>query len=132
MSPYQRALLRIEEQDSAADRGIPRRALDDLIHPVDEQGPVGEAGQRVVQRVVLELELRGALVGDVGHRTSHPGRAPAGTADRQPAREHPPPAAIGVTHAMLGLQMGRAAHQVGLDRRAQARHVLSVHQVEPR
>ena len=35
---------------------------------------LGEAGQAVVQRVVLELQLGGAAVGDVGQRAGHPRR----------------------------------------------------------
>ena len=47
----------------------------DLVEAVDEQDAVGQAGERVVQRVVLQPALGLAAVGDVGERADDAGRA---------------------------------------------------------
>ena len=122
----------VEEQHGTADGWIACGALHDLVDPVHEQRPVGEPRERVVERVVLELQLGRPLVGDVRHGTRDPGRAAARAPDGEPAREHPSPCPVRMAHAVLGLQVRRVAGEVGFDRRPQARHVLVVDQLEPR
>ena len=61
----------VQEQDGAADVGIADRAVHDLLDAVHEQRAVGQPGQRVVQRVVLELALGSAAVVDVRQRAGH-------------------------------------------------------------
>ena len=59
----------VQEQHRAAglrDRAATRCRI--WLTPVHEQGPVGQAGERVVQRVVLEAQLGDAAVGDVRQR----------------------------------------------------------------
>ena len=66
-----------------------------------------------MERVVLEAQLRDPAVGDVRQRAGHPRRRAVDVADRQPAGHHPAPAAVGVAHAVLGLQMRRAGRRGG-------------------
>ena len=123
--------VEVEEQDRAARAGITLGALQDLIDPVDEERAVGQAGEGVVQGVVLQAQLRDAPVGDVRQRAGHPGRTAIGAANGQAPGHHPPPGAVGVAHPVLGLQVGRAPVEVRLDRRAQAQDVAGVHEIEP-
>ena len=53
----------------------------------------------VAEAVVDQLDA----VGDIRERAGHPARLAVGVADREPAAEHPPPAAVCVAHPVLGL-----------------------------
>ena len=57
-----------EEHRGAAARPAPARAAQRLLEPVEEQRAVGQAGERVVQRVVLEALDRAAVVDGVAQR----------------------------------------------------------------
>ena len=83
--------VEVEEQHRRAALGVVALgAPDRLVEAVDEQHAVREAGERVVQRVVLQAALGLAAVGDVGggadDRASR-GRCSSRTAVA--AREHP-------------------------------------------
>ena len=59
--------VEVEEQHRGAALGVVALgAADRLVEAVDEQHAVREAGQRVVERVVLQAALGLAAVGDVG------------------------------------------------------------------
>jgi hypothetical protein len=74
------------------------------VHAVHEQRPVGQAGEAVVQRIVLEAQLGHAAVGHVGHRPGHPGGAAVVAARGQPAGQHAAPAAVGGSDARRGAE----------------------------
>ena len=89
--------VEVEEQHRGAALGVMAlRAADRLVEAVDEQHPVRQPGERVVQRVVLQAPLGLAAVGDVGDAADDPGRPAALVAHRDPAREHPAVAAVAV------------------------------------
>ena len=73
-----------------------------MIHPVEEQRPVGQAGQLVVERAVAELPFEVALLGDVAERGDDPvhGVAAEQVGDR---RLHPPLLAVDAHEADLEL-----------------------------
>jgi hypothetical protein len=121
----------VEEQHRAAGGGVAVGALEDLVDAVDEQRAVGQSGEGVVQRVMLQAQLRGPAVGDVRQRSGHAGRRAVDASDRQAPGHHPAPAAVGMSHSVLGLHVGRAPLQVGLDRRPQSQHVIRVHELKP-
>ena len=80
-------------------------APDRLVEAVDEQHAVRQAGERVVERVVLEAALGLAAVGDVGDRADDARGAAAVVAHGGRAGEHPAVAAVAVLHAMLELEV---------------------------
>ena len=61
-------------------------AADRLVEAVEEQHAVRQAGERVVQRVVLEPALGLAAVGDVGERADDAGGAARGASRTATAR----------------------------------------------
>ena len=75
--------VEVQEQHRGAALGVVALgAADRLVEAVHEQHAVREAGQRVVERVVLEAVLGLAAVGDVGDAADDAGRlaAPSRTA----------------------------------------------------
>jgi hypothetical protein len=96
----------VHEQHGAGGARVAREPLQRLLHAVHEQRPVGQAGEAVVQGIVLQVQLGHSAIGDVGHRTGHPLRAAVVAPRGQPADQHPAPAAVGVANAVLGAQLG--------------------------
>ena len=121
----------VEEQHRAAGARVPDGALQVLLDAIHEQAAIGEPGEGIVQRVVLEAQLSQPAVSDVGDRARHPGRRAVGPAHRQATGDHPPPAPVGVAHPVLQMQVRGAAVQVRLDRGADAGDVPRVHEREP-
>ncbi len=104
-------LVEIEEQHGDLLRG-PVGAVEGVTDPVDEQRPVGQPGERVVERLAVQLPLEGPPLGDVaavehdgvdvgiveqvGHDGIHLPPRPVAMGDaageaatrRQPARQH--------------------------------------------
>ena len=106
-------------------------APDRLVEAVDEQHAVREAGQRVVERVVLKAVLGLAAVGDVGDAADDPGGLGV-VADRDPAREVPAVGAVAVLHAVLELEvLGGLVVHVRVQRLRERRAVVGVDAPEP-
>ena len=90
------------EVDDGHVRSGPRRALQRVLEPIVEQGAVGQSGDRVVQRVEVQLPFRAAPIGDVAQVDDH-------TADHGVGREvrgaHAEPAwrTVGVGRLQLGV-----------------------------
>ncbi len=125
--------VEVEEQHRGAALGVVALgAADRLVEAVDEQHAVGQAGERVVQRVVLQAPLGLAAVGDVGERADDAGRAAVLVAHRDAAREHPAVGAVAVLHPVLELEVVvRAVGQVRVERLRERRAVVGVHAAEP-
>jgi hypothetical protein len=124
--------VEVEEQHGGA--GLGRRALgaaDRLAEPVEEQHAVGQAGQGVVQRVVLEALLGLLAVGHVGLAADDADRPPLGVADGHPARQHPAVGAVAVLDPVLVLEVVARAGEVGVERLAERRPVVDVDAAEP-
>ena len=112
-------------------RAAPLRAPDRLVEAVQEQHAVGQPGQRVVERVVLEALLGLAAARDVGLGADDAGGAPVRLAHRDPAREHPAVGAVAVLDPVLGLEVLGGAGQVALERLREPGAVVGVHAAEP-
>ena len=109
--------VEVEEQHRRALASFLRHvAAHGVLEAVQEQHAVRQAGQRVVQRVVLELGLRALALGDVGLRAGDARRPAVDRAHGEAARQHPAVAAVAAAHAVLGLEVRRAALEVGGDR----------------
>ena len=59
-------IVEIEEQDHRR-CGAPTARRQGVIQTVDEQGPVGEVGEGIVERGVVEAHLQRLALGDVAH-----------------------------------------------------------------
>ena len=68
---------------TATPRVAPARAPQRLAEAVEEQRAVGQAGERVVQRAVGELELGALALGDVARHADHLVRLAAGRRGRR-------------------------------------------------
>ena len=125
--------VEVEEQDGGAALGVVALgAPDRLVEAVHEQHAVGEAGERVVERVVLEPALGLAAVGDVGDRADDPERAAVVVADGGRAGEHPAVVAVAVLDPVLELEVVvGGAGQVGVERLGERRAVVGVDAAEP-
>ena len=125
--------VEVEEQDGgAALRVVALGAPDRLVQAVQEQHAVGEAGERVVERVVLQAALGLAAVGDVGDRADDPERAAVVVADGGGAGEHPAVVAVAVLDPVLELEVVvDGAGQVGVERLGERGTVVGVDAAEP-
>ena len=92
----------------------PLRPCDGLAQPVQEQCAVGQAGERVVEGVVLQAVLGRLSLGDVGLRARHADGLPLVVAHGQAPGENPAVGAVVVEHAMLGLEVGRLTREMSL------------------
>ena len=106
-------------------------AADRLVEPVEEQDAVGQAGQGVVHRVVLELLLGVLAVGDVGLAADDADGAALRVAHRRPAGEHPAVGAVAVLDPELVLEVVVGAGQVRLERLGDGGAVVLVDAAEP-
>ena len=106
-------------------------AADRLVEAVEEQHAVGQPGQGVVHRVVLEALLGLLAVGDVGLAADDAQRAAVLVADRHPAREHPAVGAVAVLDPVLVLEVVAGAGQVGVERLGERGAVVLVDAAEP-
>ncbi len=122
--------VEVEEEDGARRRRA-RAAADGVLEAVLEEHPVRQPGERVVQRVVLELQLGRLAVRDVGLGAREAAGTPVGAAHGLGAREHPAPAAVERPHAVLGLEVLGLADEVVLHGLLDLRPVLRVHPPEP-
>jgi hypothetical protein len=124
-------LVEVEEQQRAAvlrlAAGTPQRLLD----AVNEQRPVGQPGEGVVQRLVLQPLLLDVAVGRVRQGAGHADRRAVDVARGHALGHHPAPGPVAVAHAELALQARRLARQVGLDLVAQPHHVVGGDEREP-
>ena len=91
------------------------------FEPVDEEGAVGQPGQRIV----------GAAVGDVGLRARHPIGLTRRVARGESPAEHPAIGAVVVAHPMLVLELRGLAPAVLPELRDHAVAVLRMHEPEP-
>ena len=124
--------VEVEEQDRRGGGRVGALgAADRLVEPVEEQHAVRQAGERVVQRVVLEALLGPLAVGDVGLAADDPQRSVLRVPDRHPAREHPAVGAVAVLDPVLVLEVVRRAGQVGVERLRERGAVVRVHAPEP-
>ena len=120
-----------DQEDRERPAARPPAPVHGLAYPVDQQRPVGQAGQRVVDGLELQLMLDLLAFGDVGHGAGHADSPAAVVAHHEPAHQEPQDAACGVAHPHLVLQMARKAVQMGLDSGLQQRQVVRHHGVEP-
>src|SRR3954471_4145267 len=125
--------VEVEEQHGRARlRVVAAGAPDRLVEAVEEQHAVGEAGERVVERVVLQAALGLAAVRDVGERADD-ARGPAVlVAHRDGAGEHPAVAAVAVLDPMLELEvLAGGLGEVGVERLRERGPLVGVHAPEP-
>ena len=128
------SLKRSRSRNRTAAAARRRRALgaaDRLVEAVEEQHAVRQAGERVVQRVVLEALLGLLAVGDVGLAADDARRAAGGVAHRHPAREHPAVRAVAVLDPVLVLEVVAGAGEVGVERLRERGAVVGVDAAEP-
>ena len=98
--------VQVQEQHRGAGRRMAALgAPDRLVQAVDEQHAVREAGERVVQRVVLEPALGLAAVGRVRDRADDARGLAQVVADGGRAGAQPAVAAVAVLHAMLEVEV---------------------------
>ena len=92
-----------------ASRGAGHRLLD----PVGEQHPVGQAGERVVERPVRQLPLQPPLLGDVAQGEDEPARRSGRRAGRgrrpRPARRLPSARSTDQSSVSLRVGAGRGS-----------------------
>ena len=106
-------------------------AADRLVEAVEEQHAVGQAGQRVVQGVVLQALLGLLAVRHVGLAADDADRPALGVSDRHAAGEHPAVGAVAVLDPVLVLEVVAGAGQVGLERLRERGAVVGMHAAEP-
>ena len=104
-----------EEHGGGRLRGGALRPPDRLVEAVEEEHAVGQAGQRVVHRVVLQAPLGLLAGGDVGLAADHARGLPGVVAHRGPAGEHPAVRAVPVLDPVLLLEVLRGARAVCLE-----------------
>ena len=95
----------IDEQHCNVFRTAASNSLDCMVQTIHEQGPVGQSGQRIVERIIDQLFLNFSLVCNVGLRTSHPGRLPALVKNGHSTSQHPPDGSIGLPDTVGCFQM---------------------------
>jgi hypothetical protein len=96
-------IVQLFEAIQVQDQQRPVRAIafgrqHQLLQPIVQQRPIGEAGQGVVQRMVLELGLHLATVGDVGDGAGEHQWTTVGGRQRRGGDRHPGHAAILADH----------------------------------
>ncbi len=121
-------VVEVDEQhadDAALAPGPGHRTADPLL----EQHPVGQAGQRVVERAVRQLLFEPAAFGDVAQRDHD---APDGLIVPQVLRERLDldERPVGVPHAPVGAGLARLAAAAGADEFEQLGGVATVVRVE--
>ena len=124
-------LVEIDEEQREPVLRIPVAARQAVRQAVGQQAPVGEAGERVVHRLEVQLLLGQLAVGDVGQRAGRPQRVAFGVVDRDPPAQHPAVAAVAVADAKLRREILVLAPQVRVDVGAQPRQIVGVHPVQP-
>ena len=98
--------VEVQEQDGRGGARVGALgAADRLVEAVEEQHAVGQAGERVVQRVVLQALLGLLAVRDVGLAADDPRGAALRVADRHAAGEHPAVGAVAVLDPVLVLEV---------------------------
>src|SRR6185503_9871359 len=117
--------VEVEEEDAEEAVLLASRVADAVAQAVDEERPVGEAGEGVVERVVDELLLGELALGGVGLGADHAVGAAAAVADGEAAAEDPAVAAVLVAHAVLALERRGAALEVVLEEGLDLREVLT-------
>ncbi len=108
-------------------------AADRLVQAVQEQHAVRQAGERVVERVVLEAALGLAAVGRVGRGADDPRGPVVLVANGGAAGEQPAVGAVAVLHAVLEVEvvlLGGAVHE-RVERLRERRAVVGVDAAEP-
>ncbi len=85
----------------------PRRGFDAVAEPVEKQDAIGQAGERVVQRIEDELFLGPFTLRVIGLRADHSVGDAVVVANRKPPANHPPIIALGILDAVLAFEMRR-------------------------
>ena len=121
----------VDEEHGEAVVLVPARPVERVAEQVEEERAVGQAGQRVVARVVRHPLHHRAVPGDVAHQSRDAQGGSGRVSLRGAAGVQPAPFAAAVAHPVLVVEGGGAAFQVGGDGRAQRRRVLRVHPLQP-
>ena len=85
--------VEVDEEHADAGPGA-ARVVERLAQALDEHGTVGETGERVVRRLVVQLALGAAALGDVGERAHHAVGEEVVVAQRPRVQRQPPLLAI--------------------------------------
>ena len=123
--------VEVEEEHGEAVLVPPAAVRHGLTQTVEEQRPVGQSGEGIVEGVVEDLRLRLLAEGDVGLRAGDADVLALRVLDHEAAAQHEEVVAFPGPQAMLALEMGGAAFEVSLEARADAFLVLGVNAVQP-
>ncbi len=123
--------IQVDHQRGEGVARLPLHPLDRAAEPVQEERPVGQPGQHVVQGVMAELRLEVLAVRDVGLGPHEARRPPGLVAHRQAPAGHPPVAPVAVAQPVLALEAGGEPFEVGDDGHAEAVPVVGMGPREP-
>ena len=124
-------LVEVDVEDRERIVVAPPAAGEGLAQAVAEQRAVGEAGQRVVERVVEEPFLRLLAAGDVGQGAGHAvGLAPR-VPHREAAAEHPAIGAVAMPDAVLHLEVRLLALEVHVQALAKLSDLFRMDAAQP-
>ena len=105
--------------------------LDGVVQAVNEQGAVGQPGQRVIQGVVHQALLHLLALGDIGLRAGHAVNVALCIPNGNAAAVHPTQRPIFVVHAVLALEVVRQALDVRRDVHFELPEIITVNALEP-
>ena len=120
--------IEVEEQHGEAVPFAPPRAGEGALHQVEKQGAVGQARERVVERVVQHAVGDRLALRDVHQRAGQADRLAAPVLHRRAARQHPSPRSLPVEEPVLVLEPLAAPFHV---RREGGLEVLAIGWVDP-
>ncbi len=121
----------VDEEHGESVVVVAAQPVERMAQQVEEERPVGKAGERVVARVVRHPVDQHAVAGDVAHQARHADGGAGRIAPRGAPHRDPAPFSVGMAQPMLVLEDRGAPFEVGGERGAQRRGVLGMHAVEP-
>ncbi len=128
-------LVEIDVEEREPVLGIAVGAGQAVRQAVRQQAAVGEAGERVVQRLEAQLLLGQLAIGDVGERAGGPQGVALRVLDGDAPAEHPAVLAVAVADAKLRRQVLHVLVEVHVEMHvdvgAQPRQIVGVHAIEP-
>ena len=124
--------VKIQKHDGKQEIRIAHCPRNRLGHAVGEQCPVGQSGERIMERIFKQLMFGMLVLVDVAERSGNAGRLTGRIADCEPARQHPPVGAVVVQHPVLANKIRGFARKVGFERRAEYFLVLGMDVINPR
>ena len=123
--------IEVHEEDGEAVPLAPSRPRERALDEIVEERPVGQLGERIVERVVQHALLLLPLLRDVCEDAAHPHRPPLRIALGLAPDQHPAPAAVRLTQPVLVVEALRLTREVSIERGLQRLAIVGVHAIEP-